>query len=183
MAAILTANGITFSDTTSASARSSFFAPSGTVCLFYRSTAPSGWTQVTTHNDKMLRIVTIGSAAGGGSGGTNTFSTTFATRPVSVTVPVTVTGLAVNPTTLDINSVPQHAHPVNLGGNVGYSGPSPAVGAGNAVTTPGSTTGNQGAGGAHTHPVAGTFTASGPWSSSVDMRLQYIDIIFCSFGG
>jgi len=182
MAATLTAAGINFSDATSASARSDFFAPSGTVCLFYRSTAPSGWTQVTTHNDKMLRIVTVSSATGGGSGGTNTFSTTFTTRAASATVPVTVTGLGVGPTTLDVNRVPLHSHSVNLGGNIGYNGPNPAQGGGNAVTTPGSTTGNQGSGGAHTHP-ANITSASGPWSSSVDMRLQYVDIIFCSFGG
>jgi hypothetical protein len=45
--------------------------PSGTVMVFYQATAPVGWTQRTTHNDKLLRVV---SGAGGGAGGTNTFS-------------------------------------------------------------------------------------------------------------
>lgn len=168
--AILTLTGITFSDGTSASARSSFFAPSGTVSLFYRATAPTGWTQVTTHNDKMLRVV---SATGGGAAGTNTFSAAFASRPISATVPVTINGLSMGNTTLDINTVPLHGHPANNGGNTG-AGPG-----GVAAVAPGSSTGNQGASGAHTHPTSFT-SASGPWSTSIDMRVQYADIILCS---
>jgi hypothetical protein len=169
--AILTLTGITFSDSTSASARSSFFAPSGTVSLFYRATAPTGWTQVTTHNDKMLRVV---SATGGGAAGTNTFSAAFASRPISATVPVTINGLSMGNTTLDINTVPLHGHPANNGANTGSGGPG-----GLAVVAPGSSTGNQGAGGAHSHPSTYT-SASGPWSTSIDMRVQYIDTILCS---
>jgi len=39
----------------------------GTVMVFFQSSAPNGWTQVTSNNDAMLRVV---SGAGGGSGGT-----------------------------------------------------------------------------------------------------------------
>lgn len=45
--------------------------PTGTVMVFYQAAAPTGWTQVTTQNDKALRVV---SSAGGGSGGTNAMS-------------------------------------------------------------------------------------------------------------
>ena len=38
----------------------------GTVMVFFQAAAPVGWTQNTSHNDKMLRVV---SGAGGGSGG------------------------------------------------------------------------------------------------------------------
>lgn len=41
--------------------------PSGTVMCFFQAAVPTGWTQVTTQNDKVLRVV---SSAGGGSGGT-----------------------------------------------------------------------------------------------------------------
>ena len=41
--------------------------PAGTVMVFYQAAAPVGWTKVTTHNDKTLRVV---SGSGGGSGGT-----------------------------------------------------------------------------------------------------------------
>ena len=43
---------------------------SGTKMLFQQSTAPTGWTKQTTHNDKTLRVVT-GTAS---SGGSNAFS-------------------------------------------------------------------------------------------------------------
>ena len=49
--------------------------PTGSVMLFYQSAAPTGWTQLTTQNNKALRVV---SGTGGGTGGSNTFTTTFA---------------------------------------------------------------------------------------------------------
>lgn len=49
--------------------------PSGTVMVFYQASAPTGWTKVTTHNDKVLRVV---SGSGGGSGGTIATSTSLA---------------------------------------------------------------------------------------------------------
>lgn len=45
--------------------------PSGTVMLFYQAVAPTGWTKLTTQNDKALRVV---SGAGGGAGGTHALS-------------------------------------------------------------------------------------------------------------
>jgi hypothetical protein len=44
--------------------------PTGTVMPFFQSAAPTGWTQVTTQNDKAIRVV---SGTGGVSGGTNPF--------------------------------------------------------------------------------------------------------------
>ncbi|ADE40587.1 hypothetical protein [Candidatus Puniceispirillum marinum] len=59
-------------------ANSSF--PSGTKMLFRQSTAPTGWTKDTAHNDKALRVVS-GSA---GSGGTNGFISRFGRGQVRV---------------------------------------------------------------------------------------------------
>jgi hypothetical protein len=42
--------------------------PSGTTLPFYQAAAPTGWTQNTTYNDYMLRVV---NTVGGGSGGTD----------------------------------------------------------------------------------------------------------------
>ncbi len=50
--------------------------PSGTVMLFVQSSAPTGWTKNTTHNDKALRVVS-GTA---GTGGSTAFSSVFASR-------------------------------------------------------------------------------------------------------
>jgi len=48
--------------------------PQGTKLVFYQASAPTGWTKVTTHNDKALRVV---SGNGGGSGGSAAFSSAF----------------------------------------------------------------------------------------------------------
>jgi hypothetical protein len=51
----------------------------GTTLLFYQASAPTGWTQVTTQNNKALRVV---SGTGGGTGGTSSFTAVFASRSV-----------------------------------------------------------------------------------------------------
>jgi hypothetical protein len=68
--------------------------PASTVMLFQQTTAPTGWTKSTTHNDKSLRVVS-GTAA---SGGTEAFTTVFQA------------GLATAPHTLDISEIPPHSH-------------------------------------------------------------------------
>lgn len=58
--------------------------PAGTVMVFFQAAAPTGWTQVTTQNDKALRVV---SGAGGGVGGATAFSAAWPahTHPHSAT--------------------------------------------------------------------------------------------------
>lgn len=51
------------------------YIPSGTVMLFFQAAAPTGWTKVTTQNDKVMRVV---SGAGGGAGGSIATSTGLA---------------------------------------------------------------------------------------------------------
>lgn len=170
--AVLTGNGIDFGAGGSLNSRYGII-PQSVPMIFISSSAPTGWTQVTTQNDKCLRVVNNGTT-GGTSGGTNTFSTTLATRPVSATVPVTISGLSVGNTTLSTNTIPSHAHSLNSGGNIGC-GPGVNV----SAAAPGSSTGNYGNGGGHSHPI--TFTsASGPGSSSIDFRVQYVDCIICT---
>ena len=56
--------------------------PSGATMLFYQSSAPTGWTQVTTQNNKALRVV---SGSGGGTGGSSAFTSAFSgSRSISV---------------------------------------------------------------------------------------------------
>src|SRR5262249_52398355 len=76
--------------------------PSGTSLLFPQSTAPTGWTKQTTHNDKALRVVS-GTAS---SGGTNAFSTVMAQT-------------VVGNTTLDITQIPNHSHTFTIAGGQG----------------------------------------------------------------
>jgi hypothetical protein len=56
--------------------------PAGTKMLFVQTTAPTGWTKDTTHDNKALRVVS-GTAS---SGGTVGFTTAFASQAVSGTV-------------------------------------------------------------------------------------------------
>jgi len=42
--------------------------PSGSTMLFYQSAAPTGWAQITTHNDSTIRIVSGSGLGTGGSG-------------------------------------------------------------------------------------------------------------------
>jgi hypothetical protein len=59
--------------------------PAGTAMLFIQTSAPTGWTKSTTHDNKALRIVS-GTA---GSGGSVAFTTAFASQAVSGSVAAT----------------------------------------------------------------------------------------------
>ena len=52
--------------------RNDLLIPAGTKMVFHQASAPTGWTQITTQNDKALRVV---SGVGGGTGGTHSLST------------------------------------------------------------------------------------------------------------
>lgn len=71
--------------------------PSGTAMLFVQTTAPTGWTKSTTHDNKALRVVS-GTAS---SGGSVAFTTAFASQAVSGTV---------GDTTLTTSQIPSHTH-------------------------------------------------------------------------
>jgi hypothetical protein len=177
--AILNASGITFGDSTSYSSRYTLI-PQSSVAIFFQASAPTGWTQVTTHNDKALRVV---SGTGGGSGGSISFTSAFpnaGAKPISGTANVAGT---VGNTTLDVNMIPSHNHPSGLRGF--QQAPQNPDGSFNAGPwgRPGSydpinsTYQGYGANVGHAHP----WTGSGPWSTSIDLRCQYIDTIACSF--
>jgi len=95
--------------------------PQGTSMLFQQTSAPTGWTKSTTHNDKALRL-TSGTV---GTGGSVAFTTAMATPAVSVgsvtgapsiSGNITAGNLAVSmsgnisDTTLSTNQIPSHAH-------------------------------------------------------------------------
>lgn len=67
--------------------QANLYAPSNTVMVFYQATPPVGWTQDTSNNNSMLRVV---SGAGGGAGGADSpisfdFSHTHTTSDTSLT--------------------------------------------------------------------------------------------------
>lgn len=122
---------------------------SGTVLLFYQSTAPTGWTKQTTINDCGLRVTS------GGTGGNFTagsaFSTVFAQS-------------VVGDTTLSVAQMPSHGHSISptvitLNG----SGVSGYVNSGLSGTASVSSTQNIGGGSSHNH--------------SINLTLSYADVI------
>jgi hypothetical protein len=142
--------------------------PAGSVMLFYQASAPSGWTQVTTQNNKALRVV---SGTGGVAGGTTAFSTVFANQTVTTSVSVSGTTGA---TTLSIAQMPSHSHSTNIQGRVfcGSGDSTFSDGNGSNISTSG-----EGGGGSHTHSFSGSGSGT---SSAVTLNVQYIDIILCS---
>ncbi len=186
MATQLTATGVTFNDGTSITSKYSVLAQN-TVSVFYQAAAPTGWTQVTAHNDKALRLV---NGTGGGfgygnqsGGGGNTFTQTFPSSTSSVSVNynsnVPVTG-SVGGHNLAISEIPDHTHNSLVGPSASAS-----TGSGNFRTSGSNQTGGvtspQGIGQAHDHPWSGSINFNVNGSGSIDLRLQYIDVIICNF--
>lgn len=133
---------------------------SGTLMLFQQTSAPTGWTKQTTHNDKALRVVS-GSASSGGSVG---FTTAFGTPSVNVG------SLSAGATTLSTSQIPSHTHSnsLTLGGGGGTNYPTYDNGNTNSSFTSGST----GGGGSHTHSISG--------SASATINVSYVDLIIAS---
>lgn len=131
--------------------------PSGTLMLFQQSSAPTGWTKATTHNDKALRVVS-GSAS---SGGSSAFSTVFGKTQTDAH-------------TLTSSQVPQTTTALVFKNKAG-SGDPPGDSISEQTTWSGGATyefqntydlANNGAGGSHPHPM--------------DIRVQYVDVIIAS---
>ncbi len=139
-------------------------APVGTRLLFQQTAAPTGWTKVTSHNNKALRIVS-GTV---GSGGSQPFTTAFTSR--------TPTG-TVGDTTLDLTQIPAHPHPTTSGGKFGeYVSGDPvgnglAVGSGLPIRIANANTGNAGGGLPHTHGLT---------MNAMAFDVNYVDVILAS---
>lgn len=101
--------------------------PAGTRMLFQQTTAPTGWTKITDHNDKALRVVS-GTA---GSGGTVAFTTAFSSQNVGATA-------------ITAAQMPSHTH--------GFSGTTSAVS--NDHTHSFTGTGGTSTNGNHTHNIS-----------------------------
>lgn len=144
---------------------------SGTKMLFQQSTAPTGWTKDTTHDDKALRVVT-GTA---GSGGTNAFSTLDATA--AGTVNTSVTG-SIGGTALSTSQLPNNWYhkPNTPGGelsdnyaNFNYQA--------RHIDWP--TYRIQGGGATHTHSLSLTATSTFTGTAN-GLDVQYVDVIIAT---
>jgi hypothetical protein len=130
------------------------YLPTGTAMLFAQTSAPTGWTKSTTHDNKALRVVS-GSAS---SGGSVAFTTAFASQAVSGTV---------GDTTLTIAQIPSHTHGITI-----YTSTAGASGSGTTPYTPTSNiTAPTGGGGSHTHTFTGT---------AINLAVSYVDVIIAT---
>lgn len=168
--AVLTSSGIIFGGGDSLNSRYGII-PQSTPMLFLTSSAPIGWTQVTSQNNRCLRVVSSG---GGVAGGVRNFSDTLINQPVVGTVFVTFNGFGAGGITLDVNTIPFHAHPANSGGGIGIFEGNTSTGA-----NPGNSTGNYGNSGAHGHSISYS-SANASGVSSIDFTTQYVDVIICT---
>lgn len=107
----------------------------GTKTLFYQAAAPTGWTQDTSVNDRVLRVV---DSTGGGTGGSWTIS-----------------GISVDGHALSLSEIPSHAHTMRLYGNYGDGGTKSGVEGGSGSES----TSSVGSGAAHSH----TMTIGNSW--------------------
>lgn len=130
---------------------------SGTVMMFQQTSAPTGWTKLTTNDDAAIRVVS-GTCSTGGSVG---MATALATPSLSGS-----TGAH----TLTTSEIPSHNHTngVQLYSTVIPRGanypPSYSVYDGTRYT------GSTGSGGSHNHSMSGTAT----------INVKYVDVIAAS---
>jgi hypothetical protein len=131
--------------------------PAGTAMIFAQTAAPTGWTKLTTHDNKALRVVS-GAAS---SGGTVAFTSAFTAQAVAGTI---------GATTLAESQIPSHTH---LAGSnsVALAGASKG---GTVVRLPnasGAASSATGGGGSHNHTFTGT---------AIDLSVQYVDVIIAT---
>ena len=136
--------------------------PSGTKLAFFQAAAPSGWTQITTYANHMLRVV---SGVGGGFGGTHSPILNNISVPAHThTFSGTFTGAA----------LPTHSHlfntPIN---NQSLSG-----GGSSCSNVVGSLNGTTQAVSAGT--PSGTIAGTNANNTAVSWTPQYLDNILCS---
>ena len=147
--------------------------PSGTKMLFQQTSAPTGWTKVTSGVDnKALRIVS-GTVGSGGSSG---FTTAFADRSLTANAANTTATGTVDSHTLSISQMPAHVHHFSV---------MPQIGNGNAArgSTPPNgnpSTDSTGGGGGHSHGFTGSAHNHSITVSNLDLAVEYLDVIIAS---
>jgi hypothetical protein len=170
--------------------------PSGTAILFQQTTAPTGWTKSTAHDNKALRVVS-GTAS---SGGSVAFTTAFVSQAVNGTVGGTAITTAQMPAHNHGINDPGHSHGIsdpthnhqqvtmqNIGAPTGGTGFPQGWANFNTPLNQGtsfSTTGisvngagtgistqNNGSGNTHNHTFTGT---------AINLAVQYVDAIICT---
>jgi len=174
----------------------------GTALLFQQTTAPTGWTKVTTNDNAALRVVS-GTV---GTGGTVAFTTAFASQTPAGSVSTSVTAVSGSVSTStsigntylnDPYYMPSHNHTVNIeyidavtGHNHGSQGGYVMQGSNQyqGRSTDAGVVYYVGSGGYHSHSgsSSSSFTfSSGTASSSfsgtaINLAVKYVDVIIAT---
>ena len=143
----------------------------GTAMLFVQTSAPTGWTKSTTHDNKALRVVS-GTAS---SGGSVAFTTAFASQAVSGSVSTTLSsGGSVGATTLATAQIPSHTHTAGATNNFSVFAKGTAV---RNATVGNIATGAAGGGGSHDHGFTNPAYTSSFTGTAINLAVQYVDVI------
>ena len=131
--------------------------PSGTKMVFQQTSAPTGFTKITSSIENKALRVTTGTV---GSGGSNGFTTAFNSS-------ISTSGGSVSNHTLSISQIPAHNHSIST--RQDPSGQQSVRMSDNPTTT--KNTNNTGGGGSHNH---------GFTNPSLNLDVQYVDVIIAS---
>jgi len=158
---------------------------SGTKMLFQQTSAPTGWTKDTTHNNKAIRIVSGTVGTGGNSAFTTAFASYTPAGNVSVSGSVSMSG-NIGSTTLSTSQIPSHTHTTSYGdyvSNLGNGG-NRARGYNGLISPRESASGSTGGGGSHNHNhnLSGSLTVNSSTFSGTakDLAVQYVDTIIAT---
>jgi hypothetical protein len=172
----LTPTGIIFNDNSVLSSKFDIIAKDSK-SYFFQPSAPPRWVKLTQHNNKALRVV---SGTGGGSGGVNPFSSIFPTSLREISNTNMPASGSVGNHTLNLSQITSHQHTSGGSRSLSFTpGTGDIEAAAGWNRNPSPNTGLSGGGSSHNHPWSG----SSSFSQSIDLRLQYIDIIECIFEG
>lgn len=171
--AILTSSGVTFGDSTTINSKYKVIPQTNTPLYFCQSAAPTGWSQVASNGNKMMRVV---NGTGAGTGGSNAFTNTFTNRTFNASFNVPFSA-SVNNHTISTPQLPSHSHPT-AAGNTNAATPSPFSGSRTCRTSGNSNSGGRGNSGAHSHNAS--VSASANWSGNVNMTVKYVNVIYCT---
>jgi len=156
--------------------------PSGTKMLFQQTSAPTGFTKLTTHNNKALRVVSGTASTGGTNSFTNAFNSSKTVSGTTGTSSVTISGTTASHT-LTVDQIPSHTHThpgwqmtegIRHQDGTDYIPQRGDQGGASGTYTFSSTGGSSG----HTHNISVTSGShSHSFSDSFNLDVQYVDLI------